>query len=48
MGHEGGLLCIPCFDKELSRSGRFVRWVPTMEKMRRDLVAAPRERTANR
>lgn len=48
MGHEGGLLCIPCFDKELSQSGRFVRWVPTMEKMRRDPVAAPRERTASR
>jgi hypothetical protein len=29
MGHEGGLLCIPCFEK---KAGRFVRWIATVEE----------------
>ena len=34
MGGEGGLLCIPCFDRALgARPGvRIVRWTPTVEK----------------
>lgn len=30
MGHEGGLLCIRCFDRELSYRGCFIRWVPML------------------
>ena|ERR1700754_831261 len=29
MGHEGGTLCIPCFDAELERRGLLVTWRPT-------------------
>lgn len=30
MGHDGGLLCIRCFDGELARRGRFARWIPNI------------------
>ena len=39
MGHDGGLLCIRCFDRELARRGRFVRWIPRCEAATRN----PRE-----
>jgi hypothetical protein len=47
MGHEGGLLCLRCFDGKLERPGRMVRWVPTIEDAARP-VAAPPERVATR
>jgi len=28
VGHDGGILCIRCFDRELADRGRFVQWVP--------------------
>jgi hypothetical protein len=41
MGHEGGLLCIRCFDAALECQGRFVRWVPEVND------AAPSDRAAS-
>jgi hypothetical protein len=32
MGHDGGLLCIPCFNRKLEKHGCFVRWIPTVEE----------------
>lgn len=48
MGHEGGLLCIRCFDGKLERPGRMVRWVPTIEEDAARPVAAPPKRAATR
>jgi hypothetical protein len=48
MGHEGGLLCIPCFDRKLEKPGRLVRWLPIIEEDAARPEAAPRERIANR
>ena len=41
MGHEGGLLCIPCFDAELEERGLFVRWKPIVKGRRRGPQTAP-------
>ena len=30
MGHEGGMMCIPCFDAELESRDVFVSWRPTL------------------
>ncbi len=30
IGSDGGIRCIPCFDRELERRGRFVRWRPEL------------------
>lgn len=30
MPTSGGLLCISCFDRKVEKSGRFVRWIPTV------------------
>jgi hypothetical protein len=45
MGHEGGLLCIPCFDKKLEGSGRLVRWTPTTDEDAARPETAPRKRS---
>jgi len=32
MPDSGGLLCVSCFDSKVEETGRFVRWIPTVDQ----------------
>lgn len=46
MPTPGGLLCVSCFDDRVERSGRFVRWTPTVEEKVRRGPGPRRSRTS--
>jgi hypothetical protein len=47
MGHDGGVLCVFCFEGAMEEQGRFIRWVPTPLDTIHGRAPEPGEREPN-